>query len=200
MRTASLAAGVLLVLAPCAGVQAAPLPAKLKLALQSASSTAPCDRVIPEEWPHSLPVPTGAAQGTEFKIFFYPLGRPRSPDFVNAPLGQAVLNSDGSISSCKRLPGRKKGLAAARWPKATDKLSVDELLADLDRLYAATEEVAVLYSAKAPIPEAAKKTLQDYRRRFLALAEPALLPYYYRLNPAFWDWLGKSGAPTLDKP
>jgi hypothetical protein len=176
------------------------VPTKLKLALQSASATAPCDTVIPRQWPHSLPVPTGAAGGAEFKIFFYPLGRPHTPDFVNAPLGEAVLRSDGSISSCQRLPGEKKGLSSVRWPAATDKLSVDELVAELDRLYAATEEVAVLYAAKAPLTEAAKKTLQDFSRRFPDVAEPVLLSYYYQLNPDFWEWLSKSGAPALAKP
>jgi hypothetical protein len=200
MKNLSAASCLLFILAPCACRKPAPTPAKLKTALQTVSAIPPCDKLIPGEWPHSLPIPTGAPGGTEFKIFFYPLGKPGTPEFVDAPLGEAVLRSDGSVFICNRLPGEKKGLASARWPRSADDLTFEDFLASQDRLYATTEKVAVLYSAKVPLTQEDKNTLQEYGRQFSSLAEPALLPYYYRLNPDFWDWLAKSGVPALSKP
>ncbi|MFA6003745.1 MAG: hypothetical protein WC881_06725 [Elusimicrobiota bacterium] len=196
MRTISLAVCAFLALASGACHKAAPLSAGLKDAVRKVRFQAPCNTVIPQEWPASLPVPTGAAGGAEFKIFFYPLGQAGTPNLVNAPLGAAVFDSQGTVASCARLPGEKKGLSNRRWPQAVDKLDVDELQQELDRLYAATAEVAVLYAAQAAITDAARKTLQDYSSRFSSLAEPALLPDYYKLNPDFWVWLERCGAPA----
>lgn len=201
MRKAALAVGALLALAPCAcRDKGAPMSAGFKQALQSVASTAPCDTAIPQEWFQSLPVPTGQAGGQEFKVLFYPRGAPDTPDFVSAPLGEAVFRSDGAVASCRRLPGATKGLSSRRWPKATDSLSAAQLEAALDRLYAATEQAAALYAAQAPADGPAKRVLEDYSRQFQALAEPALLPFYYQANPDFWQWLEKSGAPAFAKP
>ena len=200
MRRCLPAVCALAVMAPMACREGTPRPTRLQAVVQKAKFTAPCDRAIPMEWFQSQPVPTGGAGGREFKIFFYPSGKFGSPDFVNAPLGEAVLNSGGEILSCIRLPGEETGLSAVRWPAALGQLSVDDLEKRLDELYAATEQVSVLYSSRAPITEAARATLQRYSQKFRALAEPALLGYYYGLNPDFWEWLNKSGAPTLAKP
>lgn len=200
MRTQLLTLGVLsagLLLAACRGGSAP--PSRLELAVQASSSQPPCDTVIPMEWPASLPVPSAGGAG-EYRVFFYPLGEPESLGFVNAPLGEAVIKPEtGGAASCRRLEGELRGLGSRRWPEAVDEMEPDELERRLGGLYASTEKAARLYAAKAPLKPEDRKVLGDYSRRFLELAEPPLRPYYYRLNPDFWDWLGAQGLPTLPR-
>jgi hypothetical protein len=169
--------------------------------MQTLSAQPPCDAIIPMEWPPSLPVPTGAGAGREFKVFFYPLGRPGAPDFVLAPRGESVFNSEtGHVSSCRRLEGQPQGLSDKRWPAGIGKLTIDEFILKQDRLYAASQEVAGLYAAKGVTTNETRAILRTYGGQFLEMAEPALRSYYYRLNPDFWQWLKDAGAPTLEKP
>ena len=180
--------------------KAKPLSNPLKNSVQAVASRAPCDSIIPMEWAHSFPVPTGRAQGREFRVFFYPLGQPGTPGFVKSPMGEATLIMDGAISSCSRFPGEPKGLAAQRWPAALSKIGMGEFSRKLDGFYGAAEKAAALYAAKPPASDETRKIIQEYRRWFNELAEPALLPYYYQLNPDFWEWLDASAAPTAAKP
>ena len=133
MRKILAAAAVFGLMACACGKRMTP-NTKLKAAVQSAHFKAPCDALIPMEWPSSLPVPAGSAGVQEFKVFFYPLGRPGTPGFVGAPLGEAVLRLDGSVASCQRLPGAGQGLSAKRWPEAAAALGVDGLGRSLDQL------------------------------------------------------------------
>ena len=41
------------------------------------------------------------------------------------------------------------------------------------------------------------ETAKDYIRLFKMNAEPSLLPYYYRLNPAFWEWLRVTAGDSI---
>lgn len=200
MRKALLLAALALI-AGCSKPKApaAKLSDKLKNALVELPRTPPCDAVIPMEWPSSVPVPTGRAAG-EFKIFFYPLMGDPARLKLYAPAGEAVLDlASGKASSCVKLAGPLKELSGARLTPALEKMSQAEIDRASDELSAAGERVAVLYAAKrAPTPEEAED-LKDYGRRFMELAEPALLPYYYKLDPDFWEWLRKAGAPSVPK-
>jgi len=174
------------------------MPSRLQQAMQGLSAQAPCDKLIPLEWPVSWPVPTGSAGGREFKVFFYPLsGLPDNAD-VAAPLGEAVFDADsGKPSQCRRLPGALSVLSRTRWGPKAEALSMKEFEARSADFYAATEEMGKLYAARAALSPAQRRKAEAYAGLFQDMAEPALLPYYQALNPDFWKWLADNGAPAL---
>ncbi|MGA3174404.1 MAG: hypothetical protein ABSE25_08290 [Syntrophorhabdales bacterium] len=158
---------------------------------------------IPMEWPASWPVPTGGKKGAEFKIFFYPIPGRKVPDAefrIYAPQAEATLDiRDGSVTRHGRYGGPKKEISSKRWPDELSNISMEEFEKLEDRLYKATEEVAVIYAAgRRPTPAEGRR-IQTYGKLFLKMCEPALRPYYYALNPDFFDWLGKCGAPTIGR-
>lgn len=181
---------VLALLAAC-GSPPEPPPGALQKSVRTASSVAPCDALIPMEWPASWPVPTGGKAGKEFKLFFYPMAAgAREKPWIGAPLGEATLEAGGAVTACRRLEGKPHPISSRRWPEAAEALGVAGFEKKRARLYELSEAVAVQYAAQGGAsPEA-----REYARLFQELAEPDLAPYYKALNPVFWAWLAKAGA------
>ncbi|MFH1726748.1 MAG: hypothetical protein ABII00_19235 [Elusimicrobiota bacterium] len=175
---------------------------RLKQAVQTAKTLPPCDTTIPMEWPTTWPVPTGKKGGSEFKVLFYPLtGTPAASPTVYAPMAEAVIDAEtGEPSSCERWPVAGETLSKRRWPEGIQGLSMDEFDKRAARLYDATEKAAELYAAGGTPAGAGLDLMKRYLALFESLAEPDLLPYYYRMNPDFWEWirgvLGKSIPPA----
>lgn len=181
-------------------VETAPPPG-LKRVVETLYAKQPCAAVIPEHWSPSWPVPTGAKRGGEFKLLYYPVARKGRGLELSAPLGEAVFASaDGSVTSCERLPGADRRLPGRHISEKASRYSPDELRRRSDRLYALSEAAAELFSRGGPPAPEDKSVLREYGLLFLDLAEPPLLPYYYSLQPEFWDWLRASGAPSLTSP
>lgn len=196
MRRTLLAALIL-----CASACSKKPQPRLKAALESAKSLPPCSTVIAGEWPYGWPVPLDGSGGKRFKIFFYPMsGTPDTGPTIATPAGEAVLDLDsGKPASCGVLPGYPKDLSRRRWPAAVDKLDMKGFAEREDKLLGLTEAVAAVYGAKrAPYPGDAA-TAKDYMDVFESMAEPDLLPYYYRLNPAFWEWLRGAAGRSIPK-
>ncbi|MFH1726745.1 MAG: hypothetical protein ABII00_19220 [Elusimicrobiota bacterium] len=179
-----------------------PGPGRLERAVQAAQTLPPCDTVIPMELPATWPVPTGQKGGSEFKVLFYPFtGTPVASPTVYAPVGEAILDLEtGKPSACERWPGHGNILSKRRWPEGIQGLSVDEFDKLAARLYDATEQVAALYVTEYKPTGTGLDLMKRYLALFESLAEPDLLPYYYRMNPDFWEWLrgvlGKSIPPA----
>ncbi|MDQ6959501.1 MAG: hypothetical protein Q9M27_00605 [Mariprofundaceae bacterium] len=172
--------------------------ANLNGIVQTLYSKQPCAAVIPESWVASWPLPTGAKSGKEFKLLYYPVTRQGHDIKLSAPLGEAVFTTKGgSPSSCRRLPGEPKELAGNSLSIAASHFSVEELEAHSARLYALSEKTAAIFAAGNPPAKEQRPMLREYGQLFLELAEPPLLPYYYRLQPEFWGWLKAAGAPSL---
>jgi hypothetical protein len=55
-------------------------------------------------------------------------------------------------------------------------------------LYAALEKVSGAYFVGNK-DDAARAAALAYFDRFTFLAEPGLRPFYYQLNPGFWNWI-----------
>ncbi len=68
--------------------------------------------------------------------------------------------------------------------------------ADLDRL---TEDVSAVYAARRPPTAADVDLARRYLAAFEQMAEPPFMPDYYRLNPAFWEWLRGVAGRSIDK-
>lgn len=190
----------LLCLSSCgkAPAPAVPSAGRLRAAVQSASAQPPCGAVIAMEWPATWPVPL---EGGKYKILFYPLtGTPDTEPRLYTPAGEAVIDAQsGRPTSCAAFPGAPKELSRRRWPAATDKVGLQEFLGLEGKLYDRTEAVAAVYAAgRAPSAEDSAAA-EEYLRLFESLAEPDLLPYYYRMNPGFWEWVRKAAGRSIPR-
>ncbi|MFI5349258.1 MAG: hypothetical protein ACHQ2Z_06925 [Elusimicrobiota bacterium] len=164
---------------------------KLEAAVRAARDTGPCRSVVAQEWPAGWPVPLDGANGRRFKIFFYPLsGAPGTSPRLATPSAEAVVDADaGAPIECNILPGFPKDVLAPRWTPEAHQLTAaefDSKSAELDRL---TEEVAAVYAARRTPTAADVDLTRRYLAAFETMAEPPFLEYYYRLNPAFWEWV-----------
>ena len=192
MRRGGILAACVLAVAAC-GRPAPPRAAapKLEAAVRGARDTGPCRAVVAQEWSAGWPVPLDGANGRRFKIFFYPLsGSPGTPPRLATPSAEAVVDADaGASTECSLLPGFPKDVSAPRWTPEAQKLNAADFDAKSAELDSLTEDVAAVYAAHRP-PTAAEV---DLTRRYLAafemMAEPPFLADYYRLNPAFWEWV-----------
>lgn len=203
---------VLLALAACSGPSNPPataaqreaaeaenlaLATRLQETIRGSRVVGPCAAVVAGEWPAGFPVPAEAPGGRRFKIFFYPMtGTPGAPKFAS-PAAEALLDIDmGKAASCALTPETPKELTGDRWPAALEGVGAFPHHALIEKLYDRTEAVAAVYASKAPTP-AGVETAKDYIRLFKLNAEPPLLPYYYRLNPAFWEWLRAAAGDSI---
>lgn len=164
-------------------------------ALSAIRVAAPCDTVVPLDWAHGWPVPAEGGPA-RFAVFFYPLGgNPETGPRVGAPAAKAVFDAkSGKVLSCERLTPGPDPAPGTRWPAAAAGLDMAGFEARAGALYAAAEAAASAYARGDAAAAAA------FWPAFDGLAEPALRADYYRLSPAFWEWLRAAGTPSLTKP
>ena len=199
MRRSPLAAAFFFLTACGRAPAPAPGPSsRLQAALQTLQHRPPCDKAVALEWSYGFPVPDEASG--RFHVFFYPVtGAPPAEPKVFAPAAEALFDAAGQTQSCGALPGSPRELTGPRWPSAVDGLDMKGFEARSEALLAKTEALGVLYPGQKAGPEA-KAAAREFFSAFDALAEPALRPYYYRLNPAFWEWLRGAAGRSLEKP
>ena len=168
---------------------------KLEAILRDVHVAGPCASVAAQEWPASRPVPADGAGGRRFKIFFYPLSGGR----MAGPMAEAVLDADaGAAVECRSLPGVPKDVAGSRWAPEAMAMSVPAFEAKAAELDQLTEEAAAAYAARRA-PTADADLARRYLAAFMGMAEPSFLPDYYRLNPAFWEWVRAAAGQSIDK-
>lgn len=174
---------------------------KLAAAVRDARFAAPCGRAVGMEWPAGRPVPIDGANGRRFKVFFYPLsGRPGTPARLATPAAEAVLDADsGAPVECRALPGIAKDLASPRWTSEARGLGDDAFDAKSVELDQLTEDISAVYAARRPPTTADADLARRYLDDFQIMAEPPLLPDYYRLNPAFWEWVRLAAGRSIPK-
>jgi hypothetical protein len=174
---------------------------KLEAALRVAHVAGPCASVAAQEWPASRPVPLDGAHGRRFKIFFYPLsGAPGSERHVATPAAEAVVDADaGAPVECGALPGVPKDLAGPRWGPEAMSMSVPAFEAKAAELDQLTEDVSAVYAARRAPTAADAELTRRYLAAFERMAEPPFLADYYRLNPAFWEWVRSVSGRSIDK-
>jgi len=171
-----------------------PPPPRLKRAVETLYNKPPCASTIPGHWSPSWPVPSSAKKG-EFKLMYYPVARKGRGLELSAPLGNAAFTADGTPVSCERAQGPETTLSGPLQSATAAKLDGEGMRERSNRLYELTEEVGAIYWAgKAPSAEEAL-LLGEYVELFKDMAEPPLLPYYFGLEPAFWDWISPYHAP-----
>lgn len=178
------------------------LPGKLQEAVESARHKPPCDGIIALEWSNTWPVPFDDPKGNKFHIFFYPItGVPHQTKHLYNPIAEAVVDLQSGIPiACRTLTGPAKELSQRVYSDKARALGIDGMADHAHRLYARTEDVSALYAArgKQPLTQEQRSIATDFLDVFEIIAEPDLLPYYYKANPSFWEWLhSASGGRSI---
>lgn len=168
---------------------------RLEETIRAARVAGACAGVVAGEWPQGFPVP---AEGPgRFKVFFYPMTPTPGEPVIDAPAAEALVDLEaGKGVSCEAVPGPRKELPGRRWPASLDEVGAFPLRALIQKLHDRTEAAGAAYAARSSSPEGVAAA-KDFVRLFKMTAEPALLPYYYRLNPAFWEWLRSTAGDSI---
>jgi hypothetical protein len=152
-----------------------------------------CARMVPIEFAATSPVPY--ARGKEsFKLLFFLTIRERSQYTVLTPQVEATFSLHSPAGdSCTVLPVPKPQPLGS--PVPTTSLASNLRLQV--RLYDALGKTAPLYFKGGDVRPEDRRILAKYTDAFMKLTEPGLLPYYYRLNPDFWEWLRKQCGRSI---
>ena len=202
MTPSRLSLTLILLAAACGRKEAAsPAPAgKLAALVAESRNLGPCRSIVAAEWPSGWAVPAGGGPN-RFRIFFYPLkGTPPDEPRLAGPAAEALLDlAAGAATECRIGPPPKE-VSGARWSAAADKLDADAFDAQAAALHDLTEAVAAAYAARHPATPAEIETAKRYLALFEVMAEPPYLADYYRLSPAFWEWIRSTTGRSIPKP
>ena len=201
MTPSRLSLALILLAAACGRKEpASPAAGKLAALVSEARNLGPCRSVVAAEWPSGWAVPAGGGP-SRYRVFFYPLkGTPPDEPRLAGPAAEALLDSAaGAVTEC-RIGPPPKDISGARWSAAADKLDADAFDAQAAALHDLTEAVAAAYTARHPATPAEIETAKRYLALFEVMAEPAYLADYYRLNPAFWEWIRSATGRSIPKP
>jgi hypothetical protein len=151
--------------------------------------------VIATEWARAWPVP---AEGGGAVVLFYPMsGTPATGVSIASPAGRALLDAGLRTIDCRLLTENLRQLGTRRWSAQAEALTPSDFDRRGAELLDDTESVMRLYAVGQKDPALAAR----YAAEFKLLAEPDLMPDYYRANPAFWDWLrGVAGDSIPEAP
>lgn len=183
------AAALALLVGLCAcGRDEAPRPpaateSRLGAVLKSVGGSAACRTQIPGGWSVSLPVPDESGRG--YKVFFFLVETgPGRKFLVSGPAGEASVEFNGNVSSCRRLPAPKRKIGPSLGP-ALDGLGIKELDLRREELLKRMEAVAAIYARRGRLGSE-DAALAGMFREF---QQPPLAEDYRKLNPDFWSWL-----------
>ena len=104
----------------------------------------------------------------------------------------------GAATECRVGPA-PKDLTGARWTAEADKLDADAFDAKAAELHDLTEEAGAAFAARHPATPAEIAVAKRYLALFETMAEPPFLGDYYRLNPAFWEWIRTTTGKSIPK-
>ncbi|HVC08728.1 MAG TPA: hypothetical protein VNH15_02165 [Elusimicrobiota bacterium] len=153
-----------------------------------------CTTLVPAEFGQMLPVPM--KRGSGFAVLFYPLES--SPGHVEAltPIVKGLFGAGREADSCAKIAGVK---LRALGPPVPLNLSNADYYRQQERVFSSLNLVADAYWQGGKPNPAEKKQVNEFAQAFSAVAEPPLLPYYYRLNPDFWEWIEKQAGYSIPK-
>ncbi len=186
-----------LALGGCAKTIIGPVSVKLKRSVELVKTLPLCAATIPNRWASSWPVPTGGKQGNEFKVLFFTVDQDGTGIRLNTPMGEAVLDAETrEATACSARKGEHKALSSRRFGAKASAFGLDEFDSQADLLFDRIEKAGALYAARGHD----QTLLEDFVSRFNVLAEPDLLPYSYRINPEFWEWVRSETGRSIPKP
>ncbi len=157
--------------------------------------SASCAKVLPTEFGRTLPVPE---RGASYAVLYYPATV--TPDRSDAFTPRLRADFDPAApSSADRCVAFEGGRSRDLGPAVPAGVSNDAYYRAEAKVFESLPRVAALYRSGSSSPSD-RAQLNAYFDAFSTIAEPGLAPYYYRLNPDFWEWLRARGGRSLPKP
>ena len=157
-----------------------------------------CLSAVPMEFGQTFPIPVREGERELFEILFYPANSSPGECTLATPIFAARFEPGSPDSArCVRLstaPVESLGRCAPGG------LSQRRYYRTAYRLFDSLESTAGLYFKGRPPGPESRKSLAEYAEAFEAIAEPGLLPFYYRRNPDFWEWLRRETGRSILKP
>jgi hypothetical protein len=146
----------------------------------------------------SWPIPGHHDGALRYSFFYYAsFGPPPAKSFKLYPPSWVVwiLAADGSIHQLRHIQPKQIGLdgkpdepfATHAWPPEWTVEEADQKRKDL---LAAYDRVVAFWEAQRRPTSSDTELLADFRRRFLEITPPALLPCYQLLGREFFQWTG----------
>ena len=156
-----------------------------------------CLKLVPLEFGDTYPVPVRDAARGHFEVLFYPVNARPSKCTLATPLFSGRFESAAPAADrCVRLA---QGEVDSLGPCRPGGLSMAGTFKAEARLFQTLDRGAALYlKGEVPSPRD-RRALGDFVDSFHALAEPGLLPFYYRQNPDFWEWLRQQAGRSIPK-
>jgi hypothetical protein len=153
---------------------------------------APCDKIIPQEWSTSWPIPVRDKGQLHYRVFFFGRdGNPTKGFIFHEPEGFARFSLSGDVFECRRIDATSRALPVDGWnPEGT----LDQIVERSRRLHAATEEAAGFFDSGRTLTSEEKRRVADFKSLFASLVRPGHAASYRALSPEFWTWVGKNGA------
>lgn len=168
----------------------------LYLRARAARDRGTCAALVPMEFGRTFPVP--AKDGASFKTLYYPVTDPSGKAEIGTPVYEGRFARAASASDgCARIGAAAPRPLGPAVPPGLSRKGYDRAAAVL---YASLDRAAALYARGGAPAGADKQALTDYLDAFQTIAEPGLLPDYYRLNPDFWEWLRRETGRSIPKP
>ncbi|MCX5787683.1 MAG: hypothetical protein NTX64_04110 [Elusimicrobia bacterium] len=158
-----------------------------------------CIKSVPMEFGSTFPVPVRDGKAERFEVLYFPANFSPSRCVMAAPLyaGRFVLDAP-TADRCVSLG--VKGPIESLGDCMPHGLSMTQVSRAEARLFETLERLAPLYFKGGPPQPGERKLADEYIAALQALQTPAIMPYYYRQNPDFWEWLRKDGGRSIPKP
>jgi hypothetical protein len=165
---------------------------------QQVRHCADCLKSVPIEFGETYPVPVRDAQRGHFQVLYFPARFSPSHCTMASPVFAGEFSLDAAAADrCFNLQPKTIEPLGSCMPSGLSMTKVSRAEA---RLFESLDPAAALYFKGSPVGPQERKLLTDYIEAVETLVVPAMLPYYYRQNPDFWEWLRKEGGKSIPTP
>jgi len=157
-----------------------------------------CVKSVPIEFGETYPVPVRDGSGGHFQVLYFPAKFTPSSCTMASPVYAGEFSLDApAANKCSSLNPKEIEPLGSCMPPG---LSMTKVNRTETQLYESLEPAAALYFKGTPVGPQDRKLLGDYVDAMATLVVPGMLPYYYRQNPDFWEWLRKEGGRSIPAP
>jgi len=171
---------------------------RLHARAQDARQCADCLKSVPIEFGETYPVPVRDGNQGHFQVLYFPTRVSPSSCTMASPVFAGEFSLDAPAADrCVSLEAKSIEPLGRCMPPG---LAMSQVARAQTRLFESLDPAAALYLKGAPAGPQERKLLAEYVESIQTLVVPAMLPYYYRQNPDFWEWLRKEGGQSIPKP
>jgi hypothetical protein len=166
--------------------------------VERVSRGADCTKLVPMEFGRTYPVPAPDGKPGRFQVLFYPSRFSPGDCAMASPAFAGEFSVDAPAEDrCRKLDVKELEPLGRCMPEGITmtKRSRAEAV-----LFESLEPAAALYAKGGEASAQDRRTLAAYVDSVETLVTPPMRAYYYRQNPAFWEWLRKNGGRSLTPP